>query len=351
VDTAQPTKRRFGFHRWLIVALIVVSVFAVRAYAPVRPHVQVAPEAVLGPFNVPLLGEMYLTNTMISLVIVDLILLVLALAVRRAVKTGAPVLTGIAGLIETVIEALYNLAESTAGKSARRIFPWMATLILVVLVANWSKLLPGVESIGWLHEAHGGVEGYPARELFRVGKASVSAIELGGGEPAGHSDSTLYTVSPWVRGLPTDLNFTLALALISVVMTQVIGLTTAGPGYLGKFFNFGRFARMWTRKDLGPFEAIFPFLDIFVGILELIAEFAKIISFSFRLFGNLFAGAVLMIIVGTLVPVFLPSGVLLFELFVGLIQALVFGMLTLVFMSMATQLHGGGHGQEQGGAH
>jgi F-type H+-transporting ATPase subunit a len=69
------------------------------------------------------------------------------------------------------------------------------------------------------------------------------------------------------------------------------------------------------------------------------------------LFGNLFAGAVLMIIVGTLVPVFLPSGVLLFELFVGLIQALVFGMLTLVFMSMATQLHGGGHGQEQGGAH
>jgi F-type H+-transporting ATPase subunit a len=173
------------------MTLIVISVFAVRAYAPVRPHVQVAPEAVLGPFNVPLLGEMYLTNTMISLVIVGLILLVLALAVRRAVKTGAPVLTGIAGLIETVIEALYNLAESTAGKSARRIFPWMATLILVVLVANWSKLLPGVESIGWLHEAHGGVEGYPARELFRVGKASVSAIELGGGEPAGILKLTL----------------------------------------------------------------------------------------------------------------------------------------------------------------
>jgi F-type H+-transporting ATPase subunit a len=351
VETAQPTKRRFGFHRWLIVALIVVSVFAVRAYAPIRPHVQVAPEAVLGPFKVPLLGEMYLTNTMISLLLVDLILLVLALAVRRAVKKGAPVLTGIAGLIETVIEALYNRAESTAGKSTRRIFPWMATIILVVLVANWSKLLPGVESIGWLHEAHGDVEGYPARELFRVGEVSVSAIELSGSEPASHSEGALYTVAPWVRGLPTDLNFTLALALISVVMTQVIGLTTAGPGYLGKFFNFGRFARMWTRKDLGPFEAIFPFLDIFVGILELVAEFAKIISFSFRLFGNLFAGAVLMVIVGTLVPVFLPSGVLLFELFVGLIQALVFGMLTLVFMSMATQLHGGGQEQEHGGAH
>jgi len=351
VETAQPTRRRFGFHRWLIVALIVVSVFAVRAYAPIRPHVQVAPEAVLGPFNVPLLGQMYLTNTMISLLIVDLILLVLALAVRRGVKKGAPVLTGIAGLIETVIEALYNLAESTAGTSARRIFPWMATIILVVLVANWSKLLPGVESIGWLHEAQGKVEGYPARELFRVGDISVSTIELSVGQSVGHSEGTLYTVAPWVRGLPTDLNFTVALALISVVMTQVIGLTTAGPGYLAKFFNFGRFARMWTRKDLGPFEAIFPFLDIFVGMLELVAELAKIISFSFRLFGNLFAGAVLMVIVGTLVPVFLPSGVLLFELFVGLIQALVFGMLTLVFMTMATQLHGGSQEQEHGGAH
>jgi F-type H+-transporting ATPase subunit a len=351
VETAGPTKRRFGFHRWLIVALMIVSVFAVRAYAPVRPHVQVPPEPVLGPFSVPLLGEMYLTNTMVALLIVDLIVVLLALTVRRAVKKGTPVLTGIAGLIETVIDALYNLAESTAGKSARRIFPWMATIILVVLVANWSKLLPGFESIGWLHEAHGTVEGYPARELFRVGDVSVSTIELGASEAATHSEGALYTVSPWVRGLPTDLNFTVALALVSVVMTQVIGLTSAGPGYLAKFFNFGRFARMWTRKDLGPFEAIFPFLDIFVGILELIAEIAKIISFSFRLFGNLFAGAVLMIIVGTLVPVFLPSGVLLFELFVGLIQALVFGMLTLVFMTMATQIHGGGQEPEHGSSH
>jgi len=349
LTTTQPTKRRFGFHRWLIVALMVVSVFAVRAYAPIRPHVQVAPEPVAGPFQIPLLGEMYLTNTMIAMLIVDVIVLAIGLTVRRAVRRGEPVLRGLAGLMEVVIEALYNLVESTAGKSARRIFPWAATIIIVVLIANWSKLLPGFESIGWLHEAHGEVEGYPAQELFRIGDLSVSTIVQDGGQEAagGH----LYTVAPFVRGLATDLNFTVGLALVSVVVTQVIGLQSAGPGYLTKFFNFGRFRRMWTREQLGPFEAIFPFLDIFVGLLELVAEVAKIISFSFRLFGNLFAGAVLMIIIGTLVPVFIPSGVLLFELFVGVIQALVFGMLTMVFMTMATQLHGGGEEASHSGAH
>lgn len=351
MTNAQPTRRRIGFHRWLIVALIVVSVFSVRAYAPIRPHVQVAPEAIAGPFSVPLIGEMYLTNTMIALAIVDLIILAIALTVRRGVRRGQPVLTGLAGLIEVIIEALYNLVESTAGKAARRIFPWAATIIFVVLIANWSKLLPGVESIGWLHEAHAPIEGYPARELFRIGDMPVSAIVQESAAAGEHADAHLYTVAPFVRGLPTDLNFTVSLALISVVMTQVIGLQSAGPGYLTKFFNFGRFRRMWTREQLGPFEAIFPFLDIFVGVLELVAEFAKIISFSFRLFGNLFAGAVLMVIIGTLVPVFVPSGVLLFELFVGLIQALVFGMLTLVFMTMATQLHGGGQEASHSGAH
>ncbi len=351
MDTAQPTKRRFGFHRWLIVALIVVSVFAVRAYAPVRPHVQVAPEAVAGPIQVPLLGAMSLTNTMLALLLVDIVIFFVALGVRGAVKKGAPVLTGVAGVVELLIEALYNLAESTAGKSARRIFPWMATIILVVLVANLTKLLPGFESIGWLHEAHGKIEGYPAQELFRVGQLTVSTILPAAQESAAEGEAHLFTVTPFVRGLATDLNFTIALALISVVVTQVIGLSASGPGYLGKYFNFGRFGRMWTRKDLGPFDAIFPFLDIFVGFLELVAEVAKIISFSFRLFGNLFAGAVLMIIIGVLVPVFVPSGVMLFELFVGVIQALVFGMLTLVFMTMATQMHGGDQEHQPAKAH
>jgi F-type H+-transporting ATPase subunit a len=122
-------------------------------------------------------------------------------------------------------------------------------------------------------------------------------------------------------------------------MTQVIGIQALGPGYFKKFFAFGDFFRMWTRPRLGPFDLLMPFIEIFVGLLELVAEIAKFISFSFRLFGNIFAGAVLLFIIGSIVPVAVQSGVLLLEFMVGLIQALVFGMLTMVFMTMATQGH------------
>jgi F-type H+-transporting ATPase subunit a len=92
---------------------------------------------------------------------------------------------------------------------------------------------------------------------------------------------------------------------------------------------------------------VFGIIDFAVGFLELISEFAKIISFSFRLFGNMFAGLVLLILIGSLLPVFAQSAILLFEFFIGLIQALVFGMLTMVFMVQATQ----GHGEEETGSH
>jgi F-type H+-transporting ATPase subunit a len=153
-----------------------------------------------------------------------------------------------------------------------------------------------------------------------------------------------------VRVSSTDLNFTIALALISVVMTQVIGLQALGPGYFTKFFAFGNFGRMWIREKLGPFDVLMPLIDIFVGLLEMVAEFAKIISFSFRLFGNIFAGSVLLFVLGSLVPVMVQSGVLLLEFIVGLIQALVFGMLTMVFMTMATMAHDE-HDEEHAAAH
>ncbi len=95
---------------------------------------------------------------------------------------------------------------------------------------------------------------------------------------------------------------------------------------------------MWVKPHLGPFDLIFPFVDIFVGILELIAEIAKIISFTFRLFGNIFAGAVVLFVMGSLLPM-IQSPFLILELLVGAIQAFVFGMLTMVFMSMVVQSH------------
>jgi F-type H+-transporting ATPase subunit a len=140
---------------------------------------------------------------------------------------------------------------------------------------------------------------------------------------------------PFFRGISVDLNFTIALALISVVMIQVVGFQAQGFGYIGKFFN--------TRTMFKtPF---FGAMDFLVGLLESISELSKILSFAFRLFFNMFAGIVLVAVVGSMLGMItiVPAMLFLFELFVGVIQAFVFGMLTMVFMAMATQ----GHGHEE----
>ncbi|HUS85009.1 MAG TPA: FoF1 ATP synthase subunit a [Anaerolineales bacterium] len=344
-----PHKRRWGFYRWLVVLIIVGNVFAARAFAPVMPHVQVPAENILGPFSLPIVGELYLTNTIIAMLIADLLLIMMALSVRLATRSGDLVLTGFPSVIEALIEGLYSLVESTAGKWARRIFPWMATIVLLVLVVNWMELIPGVDSIGTFHEPHHGAPAYETQELFSIGGLPISTITKEA-EEHGSSATEAVGFTPFVRVTATDLNFTVALALISVVMTQVIGIQALGPGYFSKFLAFRNFGRMWMKERLGPFDVLMPFLDIFVGLLELVAEFAKIISFSFRLFGNIFAGAVLLFVIGSLVPVLVQSVFLLLEFMVGLIQALVFGMLTLVFMSMATHSHGD-DGEEHAEAH
>jgi F-type H+-transporting ATPase subunit a len=318
---------RWGVNRWLIVLLLVASVVAAGAISPIMPHVQLPAERLTHDplFTLPVVGEFYLTNTLVATIIGDVLLILMALAVRRGVQSGGQVLTGIAGLVETMVEALYNLVESTAGKWARTIFPYFATIVFLVLLANWLELIPGVDSIGIIEHAE---HGYAVREVI-PGVETIVEDESDHGE---------FALVPFVRVASTDLNFTVAIALISVVMTQVIGVRALGLGYFGKFLAFKGFFRMWTREDLGAFDAIFPFLDIFVGILETIAEFAKILSFSFRLFGNIFAGSVLLFVIGSLLPL-IQSGFLILELFVGLIQALVFGMLTMVFMTMAVQSH------------
>lgn len=360
---------RWGIYRWLILLIIVGNVLAVRAYAPIMPHVQVPAEVVAGPFQVPVLGELALTNTLIALLVADLILILIALRVRLATRSGELVLSGFPAAVEALVEAIYGLVESTAGKWARQIFPWMATIVLLVLVVNWMELIPGVDSIGSFHEPHAGLPAYETKTLFTIGDLRVGTItkevhleegEAGHGEEGAHEGEATQSshadeghaaepgvagFTPWVRVTATDLNFTVALALISVTMTQVIGVRAMGPGYFSKFFAFKNFGKMWFREKLGPFDVLMPFIDIFVGILETVAEIAKIISFSFRLFGNIFAGAVLLFVIGSLVPVMVQSGFLLLEFMVGLIQALVFGMLTMVFMTMATQSHDE-HGEE-----
>ncbi|MFP3854955.1 MAG: F0F1 ATP synthase subunit A [Anaerolineales bacterium] len=332
---------RFGLHRWIIFGLIALNYFAISAFPPILPHIQVPAEALSETplFTLPIIGEFFITNTMVAMIIADIVLILLALAVRRAIAGGGYVFGGIAGAVQAIVEALYELTETTSQKYAKQIFPWVATITLLVLVVNWTELFPGVDSIGFLHHDD---HGYPVQTLAQVGDMEVRTIvqpEAGAVEHNGEHAEDLYAVVPWVRVSSTDLNFTFALALISVVMTQIIGVRVLGLSYFNKFFAFKDVFSVWFKPKLGPFDLLTPFIDMFVGVLELIAELAKIVSFGFRLFGNIFAGTVLLFVIGTLVPVFVQTGVLLLEFFVGLVQAIVFGLLTLVFMTMATQSH------------
>lgn len=316
-------KWRFGVNRWIILGFVILSIIGVNLAKPVQPVLQVAAENVSHAplFTLPVIGDFYLTNTMVGMILMDIVILIIALVVKNGTKAGTLVAKGFAGAMEMAIEALYNMTESNAGKWAKKIFPWFATILIMVLVANLIKLVPGFESIGFVEEVS--KNGYTAQPLGgNWMNVTQPAVAEGG-----------YNILPFARGLSTDLNFTLALALISVFMTQVIGTQAQGFRYFSKFFNT---TTVFKKPFLG-------FMDLIVSILETISEFAKIISFTFRLFGNMFSGMVLMALVGVMLPVFAPSLIMMFELFIGAIQAYVFGMLTLVFMSMATS----GHSEEE----
>jgi F-type H+-transporting ATPase subunit a len=311
---------------------------------PIKPPVFLPGEALTAPLFTVFGQPFTITNTLLTTWLVYLIVILLAVGVRRGVSQDGSPSRGMAAIFELIVEGLQNLVESTAGSQwAKRFFPWVGGIIVVVLLANMLKLVPGFESVGLLHEAH--EEGYPTRTLI---PGLVSYIYQPGDAAHAEDEEHLYEVIPFFRGPSTDLNFTLAIALTTMVMVQVYGVMSNGLGYFSKFFNFGPFLSIWTTKKVGPFDAINPFIDIFVGILELISEFAKVISFSFRLLGSMFGGAILFGVITTLLPA-LAFGIYFLELFFGAVQALVFGVLALVFMTVGIQSHG--HAEEHAEAH
>lgn len=247
-------------------------------------HISISAEPLFNLFGVPI------TNSIAtSWAITALILVPIVLASRSFKPKGT--LSRFQLFLEILVEGLYNLVESITGSSKARVFfPLVATFFIYIVPANWSGLLPGAGSIGFNGVLHG-------KEVF----------------------------IPVLRGPTADINTTLALALISMVMVQVYGFRYQGIRYLKKFFNFSN-----------PINA-------FVGILELVSEFSKIISFTFRLFGNIFAGEVLISVMTFLVPLIAPMPFYGLELFVGVIQGLVFMMLSTVFMNMATLSHDAEH--------
>ena len=341
--------------RWVVLAAILLGAFLFTGFfgiglgiKPIMPEVFLPGEKLS---ETPLFGipGFYLTNTLIGMLGADLVVFLIAIGVYGGVKSGKMVLTGISGAVEALLEALQNMTEGTAGKWTKIIFPWFAAITLLVLPANWLGLLPGVETIGLVHEGHGE---YAVRDIGSIGGLKIQTIWDESGEIAAdaHAEEAAHataedthaeegahaeehhgaSIVPFFRPVSTDLNFTFALAIVAVIMVQVVGFRALGWGYLTKFFNVKYFFS----------KPIFGFIDFAVGLLELVSEISKILSFAFRLFGNLFAGAVLIFVMGSLVPFFVPAMFYMLEVFVGMIQAIVFGMLTMTFMAQATHSHG-----------
>jgi F-type H+-transporting ATPase subunit a len=302
--------------------------FIIGLFIPVDPpHVALSGEPIFSD------GPAWLTNSIITTIVVDIVLLVLAVLATTRMKL---IPSGWQNVMEAVIEGLYNLAESVAGRDARKYFPWVATVFFFVIIANWSGLIPGVGSIGFYHET-GGEEheeeegGEHARRLDgQLAMADGSLILV---QPA-KADLALAAAEeghakfvPLFRAPSADLNTTFALAITIMVMVQVWGIRALGGHYFRKFFNFSG-------------QGFMRYIAGFVGILELISEFARVIAFGFRLFGNIFAGEIVLATMAFLITFLLPIPFYILEIFVGFVQALVFMMLALVFFSMSTISHG-----------
>jgi len=222
------------------------------------------------------------TNGLLMTLIASLVLIVFFIVLKSKIKMVPGKLQG---AVEMGMEGLLGLMESTLGsmEKAEKYFPLVATIFIFILTSNLLGIFPGVGSL-----------------MFHSG---------------GHE-------APLFRSPAADLNFTLAFAVISVILTNIIGMASVGAfKHLGKYINFK-----------GP-------IDFFIGILELISELAKIISLSFRLFGNVFAGEVLLTIISFLAPYIIPLPFLFLEVFVGMIQAFIFAMITLVSISLHTATH------------
>ncbi len=248
-------------------------------FAALDLHISLAPEAI---FHI---GPIAVTNSMILGVLGSVVMLALLFYAANKAKRGQ--YNRFVGLVQWTFEGFLKQAEEIIGdkKIARKIFPLAMTMFFTVLMTYWVSVLPGVGAISW-------------------------------------------NGTPLFRGLPADLNFTFALAIITIVASQIYAIQKHGA-----FGNIGRYLKNPFKDPIGAFE----------GILEFIGEFSRLVALSFRLFGNAFAGEVLLMVIGVLTgylaSVALPF-FMAFELFIGFIQAYVFFVLTLIFTSLAIQTHG-----------
>jgi F-type H+-transporting ATPase subunit a len=312
---ALSTKRKI----LLTVLLAFVIGVGLRLFVPVgKPEVSFSAETIFT------LGGYTVTNSLIMTVFVTITLIAVAFFATRRLRSGDEEALknprGLQNFMEVIVEQLYSTMESVNAKYVARFFTLVATIFFLVVTASWSGLIPGVGSFGLC------VQGTHAAAAETTAEAPAAEAEHAEESTAPCADRKdgLTTFHPLLRAPSSDLNMTISLALISFCFTEFWGFRVLGFGYLKKFF-------VNPIKHGG--------ISTFVGLIELISEVVRLISFSFRLFGNIFAGEVVLLVMAYLFPTLLSLPFYGLELFVGFIQAFVFSILTMVFMSMATESH------------
>lgn len=245
-------------------------------------------------------GNFLVTNTLINswIAVGFFILVTIALQKTSVVPKG---LQNVAeGLVQFMLSEIEKITDDA--KRARQFFPIVGTIFVFILFSNWLGLLPGIGSIGFweMNEGH--------KEFI-----------------------------PILRSAASDVNMTLAIAVFAIVTSHIIGLKSVGfSNHVSKFVNL---RGIWRALKKGPMDIIVAIIEFGVGIIEIVSEFAKVVSLSLRLFGNVFAGEVLMTVMLGLFSYFLPIPFIFLELLVGVVQATVFSMLTLAYLTVATTSH------------
>lgn len=248
------------------------------------------------------LGSFPITNAYVNSSIVTVLFIVFALSLNKQLKkVPGKLQSG----FEVVLEFLLGYFDGVTGnrEKSKRFLPLVGTLFLFVLCSNWFGLVPGNGTLGIWETVHGEVE-----------------------------------LVPVLRSAGSDLNLTVAMALLSVIGSHLMGIMT-----LGFFVHWNKFIQIGTIwkavKSLKPVAILVALVEFIVGFIELFSEVAKVVSLSLRLFGNIFAGEVLLTVISSLVSVAVPLPFMFLELIVGVIQATVFSMLTLVYLTMMTTKH------------
>ncbi len=254
----------------------------------------------LAPEVIFYIGSFPVTNALINGWIAVLFFLVVGLAFRGS----SLIPKGFQNAVEGMIEFLLAEVRKVTGdeERARLFLPVLSSLFLFILFSNWLGLIPGTGTVGiyGLHDGH-------------------------------------VALLPLLRPAASDLNLTLAIAAFAVLTTHFYALSHLGfADHFSKFFNIRGIFRA-LRK--GPIAVIVALVEFGIGIIEMISELAKVVSLSLRLFGNIFAGEVLLTVMIGLFAFFVPIPFMLLEILVGVVQATVFSLLTLAYLTVSTQPH------------